>query len=70
MSDRRQKNQLELALLTESRGEAPMAVSGGTESLTAKRKTESPAIPKQLMEEVVERENVNSFGLPTLLAGR
>jgi RNA-directed DNA polymerase len=29
----------------------------GTESLAAKRRTESPAITEQLMEEVCEREN-------------
>ena len=69
MSDKRQKNQLELAFLAGSRSEFPMAVSGGTESLMAKRKAESPAITEQLMEEVVERENFNSLGLPTLVAG-
>ena len=58
VSDRRQKDQLELAFMTESRGEAPIAVSGGTESLAAKRETESPAITEQLMEEVVERGNL------------
>jgi len=57
MSDRRQKNQLELAFLTEDWGEAPRAAEEGTESLTAKRRTENPAIGEQLMEEVCEREN-------------
>ena len=57
MSDRRQKNQLELAFAAESRSEAPMAAGEGTESLAAKRRTESPAITEQLMEEVCEREN-------------
>lgn len=57
MSDRRQKNQRVLASLEERRGEAPRASGEGTESLTAKRTAESPAIGEQLMEEVCEREN-------------
>ena len=57
MSDKRQKNQLVLAFREESRGEAPTASPEGTESLTAKRGAESPAIGEQLMEEVCEREN-------------
>jgi len=58
MSDRRQKNQLELAFPAESRSEAPKAAGEGTESSTAKRTTESPAIVAEgLMEEVCEREN-------------
>src|SRR5512146_2892022 len=57
MNDKRQKNQLELAFLEESRSEAPRASVEGTESLTAKRQSESPAIGEQLMEEVCEREN-------------
>lgn len=58
MSDRRQKNQLELALAAESRGEAPMADDRGTESLAAERSIESPAGTERLMEEVCERENL------------
>jgi RNA-directed DNA polymerase len=57
MSDKRQKNQLVLAFMEESRGEAPMASGEGTESLKAKREAESPAIGEQLMEEVCGREN-------------
>jgi RNA-directed DNA polymerase len=57
MSDRRQKNQLELAFTDKSRSEAPRVSAEGTESLTAKRRVESPAIGEQLMEEVCEREN-------------
>ncbi|MGH9446597.1 MAG: group II intron reverse transcriptase/maturase [Terriglobia bacterium] len=57
MSDKRQKNQLVLAFLAEDRGEAPRAAGEGTESLTAKRQAESPAIGEQLMEEVCEWEN-------------
>jgi RNA-directed DNA polymerase len=57
MGDKRQKNQLVLAFLEESGGEAPKRLQEGTESSTAKRGTESPAIGEQLMEEVCEREN-------------
>src|SRR5690348_10509184 len=57
MSDKRQKNQLVLAFLAEDTGEAPRTAEEGTESLTAKRRTESPAIGEQLMEEVCGREN-------------
>ncbi len=57
MSDKRQKNQLVLAFAEENRGEAPNGLGGGTESLAAKRGTESAAIGEQLMEEVCEREN-------------
>ena len=57
MSDKRQKNQLKLAFMAEDRGEAQTAASEGTESFTAKRGAESPAIGEQLMKEVCEREN-------------
>jgi RNA-directed DNA polymerase len=57
MSDQRQKNQLVLAFREEGRSEAPTASSEGTESLAAKRQSESPAIGEPLMEEVCEREN-------------
>jgi RNA-directed DNA polymerase len=57
MSDKRQKNQLVLAFLEEGGSEAPLTSREGTESLTAKRQTESPAIGEQWMEEVCEREN-------------
>jgi RNA-directed DNA polymerase len=57
MSDRRQKNQLELAFTDKSRSEAPRVSGKGTESLTAKRRVESPAMGEGLMEEVCEREN-------------
>ena len=46
-----------LAFLEESRSEAPTASGEGTESLTAKRSAESPALGDPLMEEVCEREN-------------
>jgi RNA-directed DNA polymerase len=57
MSDRRQKNQLVLAFDEEYRSEAPNGLAGGTESLAAKRGTESLAIGERLMEEVCEGEN-------------
>jgi RNA-directed DNA polymerase len=57
MSDKRQKNQLVLAFLEESRSEAPTASEEGTEALAAKRRFESPAIGERLMEEVCEQEN-------------
>jgi RNA-directed DNA polymerase len=59
MSDKRQKNQLQMLLAfgDEGRSETPMARQEGTESLTAKRVHESPALPEQVMEEVCGREN-------------
>jgi RNA-directed DNA polymerase len=56
-SDRRQNNQLQLAFMAESRSEAPRGATKGTEALAKDHGTESPAIPKLSMEEVVEREN-------------
>jgi RNA-directed DNA polymerase len=46
-----------LAFMAEDAGEAQRAAIEGTESLAAKRGTESPAIGEQLIEEVCEREN-------------
>jgi RNA-directed DNA polymerase len=59
MNDKRQKNQLPMALAFtgEGRSEAPRAPREGTESYTAKCETESPAGAEQLMEEVCGREN-------------
>jgi len=59
MSDKRQNNQLQMALAFtgEGRSEAPRARREGTESLTAERRTESPAIEEQGMEAVCERKN-------------
>ena len=59
MNDKRQKNQLQMALAFtgEGRSEAPRAPREGTESCTAKYATESPAGEEQLMEEVCGREN-------------
>lgn len=57
MSDRRQKIQMQLAFAEADRGEAPKGLRQGTESRTAKRTAESPAIGEASMEEVCEREN-------------
>jgi RNA-directed DNA polymerase len=58
MSDKRQKTRLRLAFDEESRSEAPMAPSEGTETPTAERMNESSANnDEQLMEVVCEREN-------------
>jgi RNA-directed DNA polymerase len=59
MSDRRQKNQRQLGFPEERRGEAPRPDGERTKSLTAKRRAENPAETERLMEEVVERENLN-----------
>ena len=55
-TDKRQKNQYRLAFAEESRGAAPTAFVGGTESELAKRRAENPTT-EQWMEEVCEREN-------------
>jgi hypothetical protein len=59
MSDKRQKNQLQmlLALTDEGRSEARKARREGTETLTAKRGSESSALGEPVMEEVCGREN-------------
>ena len=44
--------------MTESRGEAPRAVVGGTEPSMAGRGTESPVFIERLMEEVCDSENL------------
>ena len=57
MSGKRQNNQLRLAFGEEGRSEAPTSPCGGSETLTAKRISESPAIWQQLMEEVCAHDN-------------
>jgi RNA-directed DNA polymerase len=59
MSDKRQKNQLQmlLAFTEEGRSEAPRSPREGTESFTANSETESPARVEPLIEEVCGREN-------------
>jgi RNA-directed DNA polymerase len=58
MSEKRQKNQLELAFMAERRSEASRAIKEGTESLVAERSAESVAVSEALMEEVIEGENL------------
>src|SRR4051794_376626 len=61
MGDMRPKiqySQLQLAFMTESRGETQDADCEGTESSAAKRGFQSPAIGQSLTEEVCERENL------------
>ena len=58
MSGKRQNNQLRLAFGGDGRSEAPMAPGGGSETLTAKRMSESPARNHEpLMEEVCAHDN-------------
>src|SRR5580698_5658598 len=60
MSGQRQKNRPEqgvLAFPAESRSDAPKAAEQGTETLVAKRKSESLAGTERLLEEVCELEN-------------
>jgi len=60
MSEQRQKNRPEqevLAFPVESRSDAPTTAVKGTETLMAKRKTESLAGSERLMEEVCKLEN-------------
>src|ERR1700704_5652855 len=58
MSGTRQNIQYTLALVPESRGEAPVRGLQGTEPPVAKPAPESPALAEQLMEEVCDRENL------------
>jgi hypothetical protein len=51
MGTKRQKIQLELAFMAESRGETPMAADKGPEASKAKRKPEDPALPVLLLAE-------------------
>src|SRR3989304_3398158 len=58
MGGKRQNNQMLLAFMQESRGEAPRAGMGGAEPPAAKRDTESPAEDERLMEVVCNRKNL------------
>lgn len=58
MSGKRQKNQLLLAFMAESRDEVPRAASEGTEPPVAKCEPESLAKVEPLMEEVCQRKNL------------
>lgn len=58
MGRKRQKNQMLLAFMAESRDEFPTAASEGTELPAAKREPESPTKTDSLMEEVCQRDNL------------
>ncbi|MHC4062660.1 MAG: group II intron reverse transcriptase/maturase [Planctomycetota bacterium] len=58
MGTKRRKIQMELAFMSEGRGEAPMAGSKGTEVPMAKRESEDPALAVLLMEQICQRENL------------
>src|SRR6266567_3376343 len=57
MSEKRQKNQIELAFTYDGKGEA-LKGTEGTEALVAKGATENPTGSEGLMEEVCETENL------------
>jgi hypothetical protein len=58
MDERRPKIQKPLAFPEESRSEAPRVSREGSESSPARPRRESPAIPESLMEEVLDRKNL------------
>jgi RNA-directed DNA polymerase len=58
MGGKRQKNQLLLAFMAESRDELPMAAVEGTEPSVVKRKSQRPTQTDSLMEEVCRRDNL------------
>ena len=58
MVARRRKIQMELAFMTEGRGEAPTATHKGTEASMAKREPEGPALEVLLMEQICQHENL------------
>ena len=58
MGSGQQKTQMELAFMTECRGEAPKAADKGTEVPMAKRESEDPALTVLLMEQICQRENL------------
>ena len=60
MSGKRQKTQHSLALEPKGWGETPDVGSPRAEPLAAKPAPESPAVAEQLMEEVCDRENLQS----------
>jgi len=58
MGGKRQKTQMLLAFMTESRDEVPRAVSEGSEQSMAKHDPESLAKVEQLIEEICQRNNL------------
>jgi RNA-directed DNA polymerase len=59
MGTGRRKIQMELAFMSEGRGEAPRAGNKGTEVSMAKRDSEDPALTVLLMEQICQRENLS-----------
>ena len=59
MGAKRRKIQMELAFMTDGRGETPMAVDKGSEVPMAKRAPEGPALTVLLMEQICQRENLS-----------
>src|ERR1700682_4302097 len=60
MSGKRQNIQYSLASELQDRGETPVGGYPRAEPLAAKPAPESPAVTEQLMEEVCDRENLQS----------
>jgi RNA-directed DNA polymerase len=58
MGDKRRKNQMLLAFMSEDGGEAPRTGREGTEPSMAKREAESPAQDERWMEVIGNRENL------------
>jgi RNA-directed DNA polymerase len=58
MGTERRKIQMELAFMTDGKGETPMAVNKGTEVPMAKHEPEDPALAVLFMEQVCQRENL------------
>ena len=67
--DRRQNIQLELDFSSAPTGETRPAGTEETESSSTAHQLESPARTDRLMEEVCEREDFRSLGLPSLVEG-
>jgi RNA-directed DNA polymerase len=58
MTDKRQKNQLKLAFAKMAEGEALAVLNEGIESAMAAIETETPALERELMKEVLRPENL------------
>jgi len=58
MSEKQQKIQLKLAFMIEGEVKPDSLIKGGAETLIAERKLENPTSSRQLMEEILARENV------------
>jgi RNA-directed DNA polymerase len=64
MNGKRPKIQYSLALEPQGRGETPVSGHPRAEPFAAKPAPESPAVTDQLMEEVCDRENLQSESCP------